>query len=205
MRWLRREVESASLRESCASGYMTMDKTRKLLLVSESDPKAFDFPVVGVWVSVPNTSDASNAYTCAQLERFCRCESLRNKPTTHTNNFLLLRYSHSTTYAPSQLFEVHELRQQQSQHITCHTSKIVSLSGDVERSDIAGCHILRFPPSGPQAVLPPKLPPLKPLSLAAGASCEGTPRPRHDEPRPQPTPTPHSTAPTAHPAGHAAL
>lgn len=33
------------------TGYLTMDHTRKLLLVLESDPKTSSLPVVGIWVS----------------------------------------------------------------------------------------------------------------------------------------------------------
>lgn len=33
------------------TGYLTMEQTRKLVVLSETDPKAFELPLVGVWVS----------------------------------------------------------------------------------------------------------------------------------------------------------
>ena len=41
-------LRTSSLRGRLRTGFLTMDQTRRLILLSESDPKAFDSPLVGV-------------------------------------------------------------------------------------------------------------------------------------------------------------
>ena len=45
-----------------------MEQTRKLLLLAETDPKAFDVPLVGVWVA--GVADLHDPYVWAACARF---------------------------------------------------------------------------------------------------------------------------------------
>ncbi|XP_037105230.1 SCL-interrupting locus protein homolog isoform X2 [Syngnathus acus] len=49
-------------------GFVTMDESRKLLLLLESDPKASKLPLVGVWLS--GVTQVSNPLVCAWCLRF---------------------------------------------------------------------------------------------------------------------------------------
>uniref|UniRef100_A0A803T0W1 STIL centriolar assembly protein n=1 Tax=Anolis carolinensis TaxID=28377 RepID=A0A803T0W1_ANOCA len=48
---LSSHMNIAQVQGTCKCGYLTMDQTRKLLLVLESDPKAYTLPLVGIWLS----------------------------------------------------------------------------------------------------------------------------------------------------------
>uniref|UniRef100_H3AR59 STIL centriolar assembly protein n=1 Tax=Latimeria chalumnae TaxID=7897 RepID=H3AR59_LATCH len=59
----------AQVQGSCRCGYLTMDQTRKLLLVLESDPKAYMLPLVGISI---NGNDSINTppHTCQKKKKF---------------------------------------------------------------------------------------------------------------------------------------
>ena len=44
-------LRDAGMRQQLRTGYLTMDQGRKLVVLSEGDPKAFEVPLVGVWAS----------------------------------------------------------------------------------------------------------------------------------------------------------
>ncbi|KAM6343302.1 SCL-interrupting locus protein-like isoform 4-T4 [Alca torda] len=48
---LNSPMNIAQVQGTYKCGYLTMDQTRKLLLLLESDPKAYTLPLVGVWLS----------------------------------------------------------------------------------------------------------------------------------------------------------
>jgi len=49
--------------DRAATGYLSMDQTRRLLLIPELDPKALQVPLVGVWVSGVDSLAGTNSYT----------------------------------------------------------------------------------------------------------------------------------------------
>ena len=55
-------------RRKASTGYLTMEQTRKLLLLAETDPKAFDVPLVGVWVA--GVADVHDPFVWAACARF---------------------------------------------------------------------------------------------------------------------------------------
>ena len=72
-------------------GYLTMDESRRLLLLLDSDPKAPNFPVVGVWVG--GASSVRDPAVWASCTQYVRTELLRDKAAVPVSGFLLLLYS----------------------------------------------------------------------------------------------------------------
>lgn len=73
------------------NGYLTMDNTRKLLLLLESDPKAFSLPLLGIWVS--GIYSIHHPYIWACCLRFIHCTAIQQRLLAPPNAFLLLQYS----------------------------------------------------------------------------------------------------------------
>uniref|UniRef100_A0A3Q2ZP48 STIL N-terminal domain-containing protein n=1 Tax=Hippocampus comes TaxID=109280 RepID=A0A3Q2ZP48_HIPCM len=61
-------------------GFVTMDQSRKLLLLLESDPKASKLPLVGIWLS--GVSLVSNPHVCAWCLRFLFGSALQDRLVT---------------------------------------------------------------------------------------------------------------------------
>ncbi|EDO33988.1 predicted protein [Nematostella vectensis] len=72
-------------------GFLTMDNTRKLLLLLESDPKAFSLPLIGVWVSGSFTVHHPFVWACCI--KFLNCKSIKERVVAAPNTFLLVHYS----------------------------------------------------------------------------------------------------------------
>ena len=70
---LSEALQQPAARRRPSSGYLTMEQTRKLLLLAETDPKAFDVPLVGVWVA--GVPDAQHPYVWAVCARFAALPS----------------------------------------------------------------------------------------------------------------------------------
>lgn len=80
-------------RRKASTGFMTMEQTRKLLLLSETDPKACDVPLVGVWVA--GVRDVQDPFVWAACVRYASLKddvAQRVSAPGGSGAFLLLMY-----------------------------------------------------------------------------------------------------------------
>ncbi|XP_061168007.1 SCL-interrupting locus protein homolog [Saccostrea echinata] len=73
------------------TGYLTMDHTRKVLLVLESDPKVFNLPLVGIWIS--GVSYVYSPFVWASCIRYLFNSSINDRVCAIPEPFLLVLYS----------------------------------------------------------------------------------------------------------------
>ncbi|XP_060072335.1 SCL-interrupting locus protein homolog [Ylistrum balloti] len=73
------------------AGYLTMDHTRKVLLVLESDPKVFNLPLVGIWVS--GVPFVYSPFVWAACLRYLHNSSITDRICSPPEPFLLVLYS----------------------------------------------------------------------------------------------------------------
>ncbi|XP_048761311.2 SCL-interrupting locus protein homolog isoform X2 [Ostrea edulis] len=73
------------------SGYLTMDHTRKVLLVLESDPKVFNLPLVGIWIS--GVSFVYSPLVWVSCIRYLFNASINDRVCAGLEPFLLVLYS----------------------------------------------------------------------------------------------------------------
>ncbi|KAM9831464.1 SCL-interrupting locus protein homolog [Neosynchiropus ocellatus] len=78
-------------------GFLTMDQTRKLLLLLESDPKVSNLPVVGVWIS--GVTHVYNPQVWSWCLRFLFSATLQDRVLSESGHFLLVIFG-STHRAP---------------------------------------------------------------------------------------------------------
>ncbi|XP_020663168.3 SCL-interrupting locus protein isoform X1 [Pogona vitticeps] len=76
---------------SCKYGYLTMDQTRKLLLVLESDPKAYTLPLIGIWLS--GVSHIYSPQVWAYCLRYLFSSSVQKRVPSESGSFLIALYS----------------------------------------------------------------------------------------------------------------
>ena len=72
-------------------GYVTMDETRKLLLLLELDPKLYDLPLIGIWIS--GVHNVHHPYVWASCLRYLNCREIKDRVLHSSGGFLLLHYS----------------------------------------------------------------------------------------------------------------
>ena len=67
---LSESLSSASGRHNAQTGYLTLEQSRRLVLLEERDPKASEVPLVGIWVT--GVASISSPYVWAAATRFAR-------------------------------------------------------------------------------------------------------------------------------------
>ncbi|XP_075411903.1 SCL-interrupting locus protein [Tenrec ecaudatus] len=72
-------------------GYLTMDETRKLLLLLESDPKVSSLPLVGIWLS--GIIHVYSPHTWACCLRYIFNSSFQERVFSESGSFILVLYS----------------------------------------------------------------------------------------------------------------
>ncbi|XP_063795664.1 SCL-interrupting locus protein [Pseudophryne corroboree] len=81
----------AQLQGTHKCGYLTMDQTRKLLLVLESDPKAYTLPLVGIWMS--GITHIHSPQVWASCLRYMFSSSVKERVLSEGGSFLIVLYS----------------------------------------------------------------------------------------------------------------
>ncbi|NXA95642.1 STIL protein, partial [Melanocharis versteri] len=115
-------------------GYLTMDQTRKLLLLLESDPKAYALPLVGVWLSGVTHICSPQVWACCLRYLFSSSIQERQVTFIESGNFLIVLYS--LTHKEPEFYECVPCSGQTElgfQILTCHET--VHLFKNVEPSD----------------------------------------------------------------------
>ncbi|XP_036899230.1 SCL-interrupting locus protein isoform X2 [Sturnira hondurensis] len=72
-------------------GYLTMDETRKLLLLLESDPKAYSLPLVGIWLSGIIHIYSPQVWACCL--RYMFSSSIQERVFSESGHFIIVLYS----------------------------------------------------------------------------------------------------------------
>ncbi|XP_042321162.1 SCL-interrupting locus protein [Sceloporus undulatus] len=88
---LSSHLNIAQVQGTCKCGYLTMDQTRKLLLVLESDPKAYTLPLVGIWLS--GISHIYSPQVWAFCLRYLFSNSIQERVSSESGSFLIVLYS----------------------------------------------------------------------------------------------------------------
>ncbi|XP_076582946.1 SCL-interrupting locus protein homolog isoform X2 [Chaetodon auriga] len=173
-------------------GFLTMDQTRKLLLLLESDPKASSLPLVGLWLS--GVTHVYNPQVWAWCLRFLFSSALQDRVFSESGRFLLVLFS-STHRAP-QFFQCQGPGPQPdyrlltaSQHVTLY--QVLSVEGQTLRCELGSedhsrqMEIFREAQSSFNSAAP----------AAAGLSASDQDSGVEDEDlSPRPSPSPHPPA-----------
>ncbi|XP_030062417.1 SCL-interrupting locus protein isoform X2 [Microcaecilia unicolor] len=88
---LRSHINIAQIQGVPKCGYLTMDQTRKLLLVLESDPKAYTLPLVGIWLSGITHIHSPHVWACCL--RYMFSSSVEERVLSESGHFLIVLYS----------------------------------------------------------------------------------------------------------------
>ncbi|XP_010608563.1 SCL-interrupting locus protein isoform X2 [Fukomys damarensis] len=84
-------------------GYLTMDETRKLLLLLESDPKVCSLPLVGIWLSGILYIYSPQVWACCL--RYMFSSSIQERVFSESGNFIIVLYS--LTHKEPEFYECH--------------------------------------------------------------------------------------------------
>ncbi|KAJ6650816.1 hypothetical protein lerEdw1_003693 [Lerista edwardsae] len=88
---LSSHMSIAQVQGTYKSGYLTMDQTRKLLLVLESDPKAYTLPLIGIWLSGISHISSPQVWACCL--RYLFSSSIQERVFSESGRFLIVLYS----------------------------------------------------------------------------------------------------------------
>ncbi|KAM9686650.1 SCL-interrupting locus protein isoform 1-T1 [Trichechus inunguis] len=72
-------------------GYLTMDETRKLLLLLESDPKVYSLPLVGIWLSGIIHIYSPQVWACCL--RYIFSSAIQERVFSESGSFIIVLYS----------------------------------------------------------------------------------------------------------------
>ncbi|NXM19567.1 STIL protein, partial [Ploceus nigricollis] len=131
---LNSPMNIAQVQETYKCGYLTMDQTRKLLLLLESDPKAYALPLVGVWLSGVTHIYSPQVWACCLRYLFSSSIQERQVTFIESGSFLIVLYS--LTHKEPEFYECVPCSGQTElgfQILTCHET--VHLFKNVEPSD----------------------------------------------------------------------
>ncbi|XP_010159234.1 PREDICTED: SCL-interrupting locus protein [Eurypyga helias] len=129
---LNSPMNIAQVQGTYKCGYLTMDQTRKLLLLLESDPKAYALPLVGVWLSGVTHICSPQVWACCL--RYLFSSSIQERVFSESGSFLIVLYS--LTHKEPEFYECVPCSGQTElgfQILTCNET--VHLFRNVEPSD----------------------------------------------------------------------
>uniref|UniRef100_A0A8C3QXZ9 STIL centriolar assembly protein n=1 Tax=Cyanoderma ruficeps TaxID=181631 RepID=A0A8C3QXZ9_9PASS len=129
---LNSPMNIAQVQGTYKCGYLTMDQTRKLLLLLESDPKAYALPLVGVWLSGVTQICSPQVWACCL--RYLFSSSIQERVFSESGRFLIVLYS--LTHKEPEFYECVPCSGQTElgfQILTCHET--VHLFKNVEPSE----------------------------------------------------------------------
>ncbi|NXR80507.1 STIL protein, partial [Pycnonotus jocosus] len=131
---LNSPMNIAQVQGTYKCGYLTMDQTRKLLLLLESDPKAYALPLVGVWLSGVTHVCSPQVWACCLRYLFSSSIQERQVTFIESGSFLIVLYS--LTHKEPEFYECVPCSGQTElgfQILTCHET--VHLFKNVEPSE----------------------------------------------------------------------
>ncbi|NXD22748.1 STIL protein, partial [Spelaeornis formosus] len=131
---LNSPMNIAQVQGTYKCGFLTMDQTRKLLLLLESDPKAYALPLVGVWLSGVTHICSPQVWACCLRYLFSSSIQERQVTFIESGSFLIVLYS--LTHKEPEFYECVPCSGQTElgfQVLTCHET--VHLFKNVEPSD----------------------------------------------------------------------
>ncbi|XP_072505456.1 SCL-interrupting locus protein isoform X2 [Notamacropus eugenii] len=88
---LNSHMNIAQIQGTCKCGYLTMDETRKLLLLLESDPKVYSLPLVGIWLS--GITHICSPRVWAYCLRYVFSAAVQERVFSESGSFVIILYS----------------------------------------------------------------------------------------------------------------